>query len=289
MNKKFLSVFLICALCALPRADVFAQKKNIIKTVTGKPAALKVVERTAAARIPPALQLPVTPPAVRHPRLAQFATKHRRPLIGLQKMVGISTYTAWKNLQSIGAVHIPTNPRPILAQDKTFSSADLTNWIVSRAEAAQAPAFPFDNQRALIYRGMALDGDGKAIRNILENGLRTQDVGKESNTLLISIAGPNAHAAGFCKPVINLTDSSADAVMWANKRLNKNQTLVVTVVKSNDKGDIIVTSDNIPAEDIYALTALLKIDGVPTWCKVELEGEGFKITPYQENPPAEQP
>ncbi len=285
-------------LCALTGVNVAAQK-NPAKIVKTTDAALKAA-RQAAARIPAAPKMPAAPKAAitpaphvsvtpAQPRIAKFVTDHQRTLVGLQKMVGVSTRSAWENLQQLGAVYTPKSPRPLLAQEHSFTAADLTELAVSREEALQAPAFPFQNQRQLIYRGMALDTDGKAIRNILENGLRTQDVGKEANTLILSIAGPHSWDPAIRKPLINLTDSSADAVMWAGKRLTQGQIMVVSVVKSNRTGSIITASENIPTSEIYAQTALLKINGKPIWCKLELDGENLRIIPYAVNPPAEQP
>lgn len=286
---KKLSIFIICALCALG-TNLFAQGKQLVKVPKVAEAATKAARQSATVtvKVPAVPKVPSiqTPPVPAHPRVAALVNQHPRTLVGLQTMVGLSTRQAWTNLQRLGAVYTPKNPRPQLQEANSFTTADLTEFAVPNTPGQTLPEFPFQNQRGLIYRGMALDADGKAIRNILKNGLRTQDVGKESNTLLYSMAGPNARTAAVRQPLINLTDSGNDAVMWAN-RLRKQQILVVTVVKSSRTGSVITSSKDIPATDIYAQTALLKINGKLTWCKLELEGNDLRVTPYQEIPSAE--
>lgn len=285
-----LSIFIICALCALG-TDLFAQGKQIVKVPQAADLAAKAARQSAAVavKVPAVPKVPSvpTPPVVpAHPRVAAVVNQHPRTLVGLQKMVGLSTRQAWTNLKQLGAVYTPKNPRPQLQEANSFTAADLTEFAAPNIPEQTLPEFPFQNQRGLIYRGMALDTKGKAIRNILENGLRTQDVGRESNTLLYSLAGTNTRSAAIRQPLINLTDSGNDAVMWAN-RLRKNEILVVTVVKSSRTGSVITSSKDIPATDIYAQTALLKINGKLTWCKLELEGNDLRVTPYQEKPSAE--
>ncbi|MDD7578168.1 MAG: hypothetical protein PUK24_01290 [Elusimicrobia bacterium] len=286
---KKLSIFIICALCALG-TNLFAQGKQLVKVPKVAEAATKAARQSAAVtvKVPAVPKVPSiqTPPVPTSPRVAAFVNQHPRTLVSLQKMVGLSTRQAWTNLQRLGAVYTPKNPHPQLQEENSFTTADLTEFAAPNIPEQTLPEFPFQNQRGLIYRGMALDTKGKAIRNILENGLRTQDVGRESNTLLYSLAGTNTRSAALRQPLINLTDSGNDAVMWAN-RLRKNEILVVTVVKSSRTGSVITSSKDIPATDIYAQTALLKINGKLTWCKLELEGNDLRVTPYQEIPSAE--
>ncbi len=254
-------------------------EQSMLKTTN---AALRNVPRTAApaVKLAPAVK-PVPLPAV-NPTVAGFVDRNQRTLFKLQTSVGVSTRKAWENLKNLGAEYHPKNPRPELLQSSAFTAADFTKLAVSQAEITTAPLFPFQNQRLLIYRGMALNTNGDAIRNILENGLLTKDVGRESNTLLLSIAGPRGRAGAARTPITNLTDNSSEAVMWAGKRMGKQDITVVVAVNSSAKGSIITVAEDIPAEDIYAVTALLRVNGKPTWCKLETAPEGFRITPYQE-------
>ena len=56
---------------------------------------------------------------------------------------------------------------------------------------------------------------------------------------------------------------------------------MVVVVNSSARGEIIQFSWDIPAEEINSVIALLNVNGQKTWCKVEVAGEGFKITPFE--------
>lgn len=284
---KKLSIFIICALCALG-TNLFAQGKQLVKIPQAAESAAKAARQSAAVavKVPAVPKVPSvpTPPVVpAHPRVAAFVNQHPHTLVGLQKMVGLSTRQAWTNLKQLGAVYTPKNPRPKLLEEQAFVTEDFTQLIPAPKGKDEAPTLiPFQNQRGLIYRGLALNADGKAIRNILENGLRVQDSGEESNTLRIAYAsrgGPSA-VKTVLDPVINLTSGPNSASSWAAKRMRHQDIRVVVVVHSQEQGSIIVETKDIPPADIYAVTALLNIDGTRTWCKVELEGENFRITPY---------
>lgn len=291
--KKISSIFIliiaICALCATqaaaqPKPKVPKIKAPKMPAITGPQTTISTTNITRATNRARQTLQPV-PTVVTQPtnRLGQFVTEYRRPLIGIQKFFGLTTRKSWENLQKLGAVHIPPTPRPRLTEDAAFTTQNLTELSVPRTEREAAALHPFQNQRGLIYRGLALNSD-EAFRNILENGLLIKDAGSESNTLMLAISGGMGRpSTAACKKITNLTDKSTDAVMWAGKRMGRNDINAVVVVKSQEKGDVIITTEDIPAEDIYAVTALLRVNGKPTWCKVELEGDGFRITPYQED------
>lgn len=290
MNKFFIS--LICALCAFSAASASAQKfPQVSKTARSAQKATEAARKAAMSAqesIPAAAAFAVPPaPAVRVPtKREKWVDNHQLKLIKVQKMVGISTRQAVENVRSWGAEYHPKNPRPTLREDAAFTAPDLTGFAVSPADVQAAPGFPFQNQRALIYRGLALKTDGAAIRNILENGLLLKDVGAESNTLILAMAGPQARSASVRAPVTNLTDTSSEAAVWASKRMGKRDVSVIVVVKSNAKGSYITINQDIAPEDIYAVTALLNVDGRPTWCKLETQGNNFRITPYNPAPEA---
>lgn len=294
MNKLFISF--ICALCAFAATSAGAQKLPQIRK--GVQTARKTAENASKAAMSaqkaiPAVTKPAVPaaPAVRvqtvHPKVAKFVDENQLTLIKMQKLVGFSTRKALENVRGWGAEYHPKNPRPTLREDAAFTAPDLTEFIVSPEGVQTAPVFPFQNQRALIYRGLALKTDGAAIRNILENGLLLKDVGTESNTLILAMAGPQARSAAVRAPVTNLTDTSSEAAVWASKRMGKRDVSVIVVVKSNAKGSYITINQDISPDDIYAVTALLSVNGQPTWCKLETQGDNFRITPYNQAPEAE--
>lgn len=289
---KKLSIFAICALCALG-TDVFAQGKQIVKVPKAADLAAKAARQSAAAavKVPAVPKVPSvqTPPVVpAHPRVAAFVSQHPRTLVGLQKMVGFSTRQAWSNLKRLGAEYTPKNPRPQLQEENAFTAADLTEFAVPNAPGQTMPEFPFQNQRGLIYRGLALDTDGPAIRNILENGLLIKDLGKYAADYITSLGAEVVKAPIKATKITNLTANPSEAVMWAKLRSAEGQIQVVMVVKyTSNKSSFsnsqhaISTSKDIPPEEIYAMTALLDLNGTLTWCKLELEGAGFRITPYE--------
>lgn len=209
-----------------------------------------------------------------------WLTRHQRLIVNAQRLVGVSKIQAIRNVRGWGAQYPRKNPRPALMKHQAFRSA-LAGLAVPLESMKTIPPHPFRNQRRLIYRGLALDLNEKTLRNILENGLRVKDVGPYSNTLLYSLSGPYSRTRAVRTPIINLTDNAATAAHWAHMRQTPGQICVVVAVKSVQKGDHIIYNQDIPAESIYALTALLMVDGKAKWCKVEWNEEGFLITPYE--------
>lgn len=284
MKKTYLITVLSAAICFGCATNVLAQAPKIISTARKVAAS----PRPSVPKVSPLTQpLPVA--AIPTPRISpnyktKFLTRYQRPLIGLQRAVGINTRQAIQNVRNWGAQPPLVLPRPTLMQDRSFTTADLTQFKVPRnLFDTPAPKIPFQHQRALIYRGLGLNADGAAIRNILQNGLRVQDAGSEANTLRLAMAGPHARSVitQLSQPITNLTSNPADATFYATRLLKADQISVVAVVRSVEKGSIIVETQDIPADQIYALAALLYIDGERVWCKIELDGENFRITPYE--------
>ncbi|MDD6152488.1 MAG: hypothetical protein PUC11_00865 [Elusimicrobia bacterium] len=155
---KKLSIFIICALCALG-TNLFAQGKQLVKVPKVAEAATKAARQSAAVtvKVPAVPKVPSiqTPPVPTSPRVAAFVNQHPRTLVSLQKMVGLSTRQAWTNLQRLGAVYTPKNPHPQLQEENSFTTADLTEFAAPNIPEQTLPEFPFQNQRGLIYRGMA--------------------------------------------------------------------------------------------------------------------------------------
>lgn len=138
---------------------------------------------------------------------------------------------------------------------------------------------------AKVYRGLALDSDGKALRNILENGLLLKDVGKYSSDFvgMSGKFGAMMVMSGQTK-FNNLTDNPELAADYAKGRIGsaENQIAVVVEVTGIRPQSVIHYPNDIPASQISGVIALLELEGVPTWCRVELaEDGGYKITPYR--------
>ena len=142
----------------------------------------------------------------------------------------------------------------------------------------------------VLYRGLALDGEGKSIANILDNGLRVQDAGDESTTLTTAYASHSQVASHVIATantkVTNLTSSPQGAVYWLYKRLTPELQVpvLVQVYGVEGEGSLVVENKDIPAENVNVL-AKLKINDQARWCLIERASEegqiGFKITPFE--------
>lgn len=167
-----------------------------------------------------------------------------------------------------------------------FVTKDFVNLLPAQILAEELPLV---TQPGVLYRGLALPADGKAIENILQNGLRVADVGKEANTrnLAMSAGMPGAGRALAKAPVTNLTSFPTEAVNWAVKRLSDNKPLLVVVAVNGQtqSGKVALVAEDIPASAVTHLFAPLMLNGTSVWCKVELTPNGdFLVTPYDITP-----
>ena len=80
--------------------------------------------------------------------------------------------------------------------------------------------------------------------------------------------------------LINLTDSPATALHYGWRNSHKGMVAVVVVKEPRERGEVVAFSTDIPAEKIYGVIALLSLDGVPTWCRIETATNGFRIIPF---------
>ena len=193
-------------------------------------------------------------------------------------------HTKW--LQERLKIQQSLEQAPRLCPELAFTTADLTNYVPSTNQSSK-PVIPVVAQpKEIAYRGLALGADGQSIRNILTNGLRVQDAGKESNTLNLSYASQSGYTAMkymVNHPVTNVTEDPQDAATWGESRLR--QTLpVLTVVRIKGPfsgGKVEVIGEDMPADQIIEVIAQLNINGTLTWCKVELNAQHtFTVTPY---------
>ncbi len=172
-------------------------------------------------------------------------------------------------------------PNPV----HTFFATDLTAYIPT-LEAA-VPDVPFVARPGVLYRGMALTADGQSLINILQNGLRTADVGPHALTRGLAMSGGSRGAVMMSArtPVINLTSFPEQAAYWADLRVTsegKAIPVIVRVVGQTQSGEVVTTAVDIPASDISHVVALLNYNGQATWCHITLTPEAtLAITPYQ--------
>ncbi len=153
-------------------------------------------------------------------------------------------------------------------------------------QTAQLPKEPLPllERPGVLYRGMALSANGESLKNILTNGLRIADLGTHASTKLLAMSGGMRGTVSSVRPATNLTSLPADALYWAQQRLEPGKTLpvIVSVNGQTDSGKIVLYSQDIPAEQIEAVIAPLEIAGQPTWCRIELAPDGgFWVIPYE--------
>ena len=173
--------------------------------------------------------------------------------------------------------------QPLLA----FETPDLTDFI-PLSNKPPRPAMPFIAQRStLAYRGLALAADGEAIRNIITNGLRIQDVGEENSTLRMAYASHGGYAAlrHFIEhPVINITYGPQSAASWGARRLSADVPILTVIkIRGEWNGDSFeVSTTDIAPSQLEEIIVRLNIEGHLTWCRLELlPNNNFLITPYE--------
>lgn len=179
-------------------------------------------------------------------------------------------------------------PQPV--ESEAFFTTTLLPFSPDRDARMTPLEFPFMEEPDVLYRGLALDNEGKSIANILENGLRTQDAGEESTTLLVAYAShsqnPNFLADVATRKVTNLTSSPTNARYWIGKRISTELPVpVITRVTDVGSGNWVTLHEDIPASQITVF-AILKINNQARWCSIERATDaagqvGFKITPFE--------
>lgn len=290
--KLYQAVLCCISLGVLSAGPVYAQGGKNIKAVA-KGMAASSGQMTVSSAVRPLRQLTAMAPVSGHTAAAsghiqmamnRFVNQHKKELFKLQTAVGISPRRAANNLTHIGAA--PTKKQLITTQDEAaFVTKDFH---ALSYQHGPLPAVPFTPHPHYMYRGLGLETDGADVRNILQNGLRTQDVGPDHNTLRLSYAslgGRGALQSVSSRPVINLTNSPTVALHYAKRYREKGMMVLVVVREKTNRGAVITTEKDIPAQDILAVAALLSIRGKPVWCQIELTDEGFLVTPYGTNQP----
>ena len=304
--KSFLISFVVFSVSALP---VYAQgkkvAKNIVQGATRSASQIAPAVSNASARIlaekgvqtsvsAGTTKLSVTVPPFRLPPgvppsqsvLQQLVNDNKRFIVGAQVKMGVPLRTAVERAMRMGAQpekHVRKLP---LLTNKSFVVKDLEELFITPAqEDLPDPRQPFAVRPKLIFRGISLKAEHTtpAVRNILENGLRLQDLGNHAaNLRLALVAGANYKAVtAAARPVTNLTEDPFAAAEWAFRRSIEGSSRVVIAVNATDRGQIIYYDRDIAVDEIHSVIALLNVNGQKTWCQVELAEEGFKITPYE--------
>ena len=176
---------------------------------------------------------------------------------------------------------------PPLAFEQSFTVSTLEDYVPAPESLKEIPSVPFvEEPKTIAYRGLALTNDGEAIRNILINGMRTQDVGNHSSTYLSALSAGSRGALRqlSSRPLISVTGKPGEAAFWGKLRSLEGNSPLVTVVKMNGNfqgKNVEFIAQDIPASQIEDVIVLLNINNNLTWCKVQLNPDNtLLVTPY---------
>lgn len=172
---------------------------------------------------------------------------------------------------------------PKLQSENAFETATFSQLATSALPTQEVPLVV---EPGVLYRGLALNFDGIAVKNILENGLQIADVGAEANTRNLAMSGGIPGAVRAARPHTNLTSFPKDAVDWASLRAGNLGDKLIVIVKverqTQEAGKIVAVYEDIPSQQISQLIAPLNVNGKATWCQVSLGQDGtFIVTPYE--------
>lgn len=287
--KKILVLCMVLNLCLLLQAQPGKVTRQVTKVLVEQPAAAKGTlshyngARGAAMGVNYYLQHNM-------PKTQVTVTTTQRPWLEQQKR-------NWKAYRLHQARRARDLEAQIQAQERAAREAILAKlpkanpahqFIAQNFNElipAQIPAeeLPLVAQPGVLFRGMALPTDGEAVKNILQNGLRLEDLGSHATTKLLSISGGARGAVSSVRPVTNLSSIPSEALYWATQRIEPGKELpVITVVKNQTQsGEVVLVSQDIPAEDITHVLVPVNYNGKPVWGNVELAPDGgFLVTPY---------
>ena len=255
-----------------------------------------VVERTVAeARLATVVQPALVPAPPAGPTLPEWEPPTWRVYIPQPNSVRTRSwleqqkrnFKAWQlkrqHIKQL-ALQAQVAALPKLQPALTFRVTDLKDLLVTDIPISDIPSLPMMEHPDYLYRGLGLNTN-QDIRNILTNGLRLQDVGSYSNGLLLTLAAsPHDAAAISSSKYTNLTRDPKIALHYAlrNSRGIENRVAVIVTVSGEERhGPIIQVQHDIPAAHVSTLLALLNVDGIPTWCRIQLQEGEFVVTPYE--------
>ena len=240
--------------------------------------------------LPPSSHL-MLPPAVQPPKPIK-APSHRKikRLVRRQEKQGVPRFTALRRaVEELGTQ--PSSPWPKTVEGE-LTVPNLEGLTLDGYQET-LPFLPIPTNKIYLYRGMGLDEP--ALRNVLQQGLRVQDVTNEANALELQTrllsAGTMPLTRKLLEPhnrkQIYLAVNAEYVLHFAYIHSFKEGKIpVVVVVKSswrNGDHDHVITQD-IPAEDFVEVAALIQGPyNEPIWCKVSLapDGTSFIFAPYQ--------
>lgn len=153
------------------------------------------------------------------------------------------------------------------------------------------PDLPVPTNKIYLYRGMGLDEN--ALRNVLTNGLRPQDVGSQANALNTQMRLVGMGTMPVTQDMMKdmdvkqtyLTPKASETMHYAymHSFAEGRIPVVVTVRGWRENDSHHVVSEIIPASDFVEVSAMVKgPQGTPIWCRVKLaeDGKSFVFAPY---------
>lgn len=172
---------------------------------------------------------------------------------------------------------------PKLVPQDAFETADFAALLTDQIPPQELPLLM---QPDVLYRGLAVSGDGEALKNILQNGLLLKDAGTEANTRHIAMSGGSRGALSALakRPITNLTSFPVNAAEWATKRLTEEKQLLVVVGVGGQtrSGKIVTIDQDIPAAQITHVVVPLQTAQGAVWCEISLTQDGqFLAIPYR--------
>lgn len=253
----------------------------------------------------------------------KIAQKHPRIYLGYQeKIKGLTHRQALREQLKLTGSHLARHwPFPtatsVLAVDhldgllierslqkkidtSTTEGLYMVAYLGATEVGESAPPFPIAYNGSRLFRGMSLDEAG--LRNILENGIRREDIkkfGYRTNVLDLVIGKEKRQAlvGDVDVPVWTTHYSSLAASHALGNSVEGKTPVVVTMIgyqgrleakdpNVKDNGGEwhhVKIYEDIPVDNILQVTALLKgPDGTPVWCKVSLALDGrLLIEPYE--------
>ncbi len=155
------------------------------------------------------------------------------------------------------------------------------------------PELPIPTNKIYLYRGMGLNY--AALRNILQNGLRVQDTGKNSNDVGTSFFLVQMGTAPVSSDLMKKVDirqtylsTNAQSTLHfaAMHSFEDGRIPVVVTVRGWRRGNSYhVIREDIPVSSIVEVSALVQgPEGNPIWCHVSLTEDGrLALRPYLSN------
>lgn len=268
-------------------APISTLSKNLSAAVERTVAEARLATLAQPAFIPAPPFGPTFPQQWEHPTwrvyIPEPETVRTRSWLEQQKR----NFKAWQ-LKRIHAKQLELQAQidalPKLQPAKTFRVGDLKDLLVTNLQVNDIPALPVLEHPDYLYRGLGLNSN-QDISNILTNGLRVQDVGHYSNGLILTLAAsPHDAAAVSSSKYTNLTRDPQIALHYAlrNSRGIADRVAVIVGVRGeNRRGPIIQVQHDIPASRVPLFMALLNVEGIPTWCRIQLQEGEFVVTPYE--------